>query len=258
MAFRFSAGAVCHKGKVRNNNEDNLFFDRKMLKQEHEGLKKYLEINEADTSVPALFAVFDGMGGHSYGERASYLSACVLGEHFTGSENHVEEFLLSACDEANDRICEEMERERTMIGTTASMLYFQDDTVWSCNIGDSPIFRLRDGELVPLFEEHTERTMREKIYGKEAVKGKKFPLTQHLGIFHDELEICPYTREETIKSGDQYLICSDGLTDMVSEEKIIMILQKNISVTEKAVYLRDLSLENGGRDNVTIIAIEIS
>ena len=90
------------------------------------------------------------------------------------------------------------------------------------------------------------------MLGEESVKGKKFPLTQYLGIPEVEMEICPYVREEELQHGDLYLICSDGLTDMVSEEEIYKILLESKNVTEKVKILRQRALENGGKDNISI------
>ena len=171
------AAAVCHKGKVRANNEDNLIFDRKILRENHEGVRRILNIDNTRTNVPQLFGVFDGMGGHSKGEKASFLAAAKAGKSFKAKllkSNRVADFLSDICFRTNEEVCKEMRSVKARMGTTASMLYFYLDRVWICNIGDSPIYRMRNGHLEAIFEEHTERLMREKIYGKEKAKGKKY------------------------------------------------------------------------------------
>ena len=75
--------------------------------------------------------------------------------------------------------------------------------------------------MTAIYEEHTEKRVNEILYGKEKVKGKSFPLTQYVGVPEDELRIEPYIQCDDIMKGDIYLLCSDGLTDMVSEEVIL-------------------------------------
>ena len=255
-----NAAAVCHKGNIREKNEDNLFFDEKVLKESHEGLTIPLCLEKVSTKNPQLFGVFDGMGGHAKGERASYLTAKQAGESFIGKglrEKLIPVFLENICLKANEKVCAEMREEKTRIGTTASMLYFFEKGVWICNIGDSPIFRLRNNELEPIFEEHTERILRESILGKEKDQKKKYPLTQHIGIFPSEMMISPFLSSMDVSEGDIFLICSDGLTDMVDEFEITELLQTNQSIWDKVDNLLKAALENGGKDNTTIIGIEI-
>ena len=95
------------------------------------------------------------------------------------------------------------------------------------------------------------------IFGKEAVKGKKFSLTQHLGISLEDMQIVPYICEEEVQKGDIYLLCSDGLTDMVEMEEVHHILKGNIELKEKITKLEEKAMENGGKDNITIIGIEV-
>ena len=254
------AVAICNKGKVRDNNEDNLIFQSHILDEIHEGIEGMWKQTSVNTNRPWLYGVFDGMGGHSKGEYASYSSADVarkMMRNFQGNKDEIHDFLNSICIEANEKVCRKEQSENRIMGTTASFIYIYEEECWCCNIGDSPIFRIREGVLTEFYEEHTERKFREMIFGKDKVKGKKFPLTQHIGIPKEEMQIQPFYMSEQIKQGDQYLICSDGLTDMVSKEEILNIMRENTDIEEKILLLEQKAMEYGGRDNITIICVEV-
>jgi protein phosphatase len=144
-----------------------------------------------------------------------------------------------------------------LMGTTASMLYFQKRAYTLCNIGDSPVFRYRHGQLTQIHQEHTERATYESVTGKKAEPGKKFRLTQNIGIFPDEITIEPYCAVGDLKPGDIYLICSDGITDMVSSAQIIETLNAQPTAADIAQSLEEQALAAGGKDNATIICIRV-
>ena len=258
--LNIKAVAICNKGKIRDNNEDNLLFQSKNLDEIHEGINGLWKQDAVETNNFFLYGVFDGMGGHSKGEYASYVAAEVARrnlQRFSGMKECVEEFLKNICMEANDHISGSAHRENRVIGTTASMICIYEDMCWCCNIGDSPIFRVRDGVITEFYEEHTERKLREMIFGKDKVKGTKFSLTQHIGIPVEEMKIQPFLIKEQIKSKDQYLLCSDGLTDMVSQEEILNVMKADVNLEEKITLLEQKAMKYGGRDNITIICVEV-
>lgn len=258
--FEIQAAAICSKGKIRHNNEDNLIFQMQILEEEHDEIIGEWKHSPISTITPVLYGVFDGMGGHSKGEYASYVTANVAKEKIEKADPYsqlIEEILVDICMTSNDIVCKKKEEEKIIVGTTASMICFFQDSVYSCNLGDSPIYRFRDGELKEFYKEHTERRFREMIFGKESVKGKKFPLTQHVGINPEEMRIVPYLMNEELKRGDIYLVCSDGLTDMVSEEEISNIIAEDTDKISKIHKLENRAMENGGKDNITIVYVEI-
>lgn len=285
-SFLLQAAAVCHQGRVRKNNEDNLYFDKHILAEIHDGIQEGYWITAGESGQPKLYGVFDGMGGHAKGEVASYIAADTARKAVeeqvafdglsdadevadrtldrTGKSNNSSKemeseqifaLLKAICQDANKLVCQEMEEAKSRVGTTGSMLYFYKSRYYLCNIGDSPIYLVRGGEATPVFEEHTERLMNERLYGKEKTKGKKYPLTQHIGIFPEEMTIEPYVTSGAVQAGDIYLICSDGLTDMVVMDEILEIIQECNELPEVVLRLQEKALENGGRDNITIIAI---
>lgn len=252
MIFQLSAACGCNMGRVRKNNEDNFYFDGKSLPEENKGLggciaKKVVLENDA------FFAVFDGMGGEEYGEKASFAAAEISKEkairnsrYTTGSRA----FLQQLCDEMNHSVCKcQKELHVSRMGTTAAMLLFVPDEVYACNLGDSRIYRLRDDEFSQLSVDDVEH-IPESVHRKAA-------LTQFLGVPEDELSLEPHIVKCELKRGDVYLICSDGLTDIVLNLDICMILRQHISVRQSVHHLISEALKNGGRDNITAVVIRI-
>jgi protein phosphatase len=135
------------------------------------------------------------------------------------------------------------------MGTTMAAFCFSHGYVYVCNLGDSRAYRLREGEFMQLSADHVEK--------REGQTKKKAPLTQHLGIAPEEFLIEPYIAKGEIKSGDQYLLCSDGLTDMLSNLEIDEIMTGTDTAESCVQKLVDAALKKGGRDNVTAIVCRI-
>lgn len=256
--FILEAALICDKGKIREENEDNFCFDGE-LSEECQSGERQVRAERFSTGKQRLFGVFDGMGGYARGQRASFLAAREAAQAAggTGKEpGEAEALLKELCARANESVCREMERERLRMGTTASMLLFCGEEVWVCNVGDSPVFRYRDGRLETLYREHTERRLFEELYGSGRAYGRKFPLTQHIGIRPEEMVLQPHLQKEEVSPGDLYLICSDGLSDMVCRERIGRILGASATSAEAAGRLAEEALQNGGRDNITVLCIK--
>lgn len=251
-----NACLACHPGKVREKNEDNfLFFDATLENINN----SYFHEKTTVLDRPILLGVFDGMGGISAGEKASHIAAQTalhLFQRWNGQIDY-EQLLGEICHTANNQICQEMQSGvKKRMGTTASMLCFLNGNFFLCNIGDSPIFIYRNGRLVEISHEHTERENYETLYGQALDKRKKYKLTQHLGIFPEEMEIEPNIVPGQSKPNDRYLICSDGLTDMVNESEIEKVLSRGL-LGEATQQLMNMALNNGGKDNITMICIEV-
>jgi protein phosphatase len=116
-------------------------------------------------------------------------------------------------------------------------------------VGDSRAYRLRDGEFLQLSVDHVE-----KRPGREH---RKAPLTQYLGFGSDEILLEPHIAKGMIKRDDLYLLCSDGLTDMLSNFEISDIMINNPEPETCVKKLIDAALEHGGRDNVTAIVCRL-
>ena len=192
-----------------------------------------------------MFGVFDGMGGEECGEIASFLAAKKAEEFKPGEDLTAD--LRKYCSDANGSICRYAEDHSVFsMGTTAAILAFDEKEIMLCNIGDSKIFRLSDGKMDQISYDHV----------AISAFGTKPPLSQNLGIPPEEMIISPYFSKGTYHDGDVYLICSDGLTDMVKNDVIAQIVFDN--PLDKAIELLvSTALENGGKDNVTAILLRI-
>lgn len=237
-------------GRERTRNEDNCYFDGAVMKQEHEGPPAPLyKVFEPDG---VLFAVFDGMGGVEGGEIASYLAgrafqeACAQIEHRSVIS---ETFFQQVVGRMNSSVCVDACQRGNQMGTTFVGFGFCDDRIVICNVGDSKAFRLRKGAL--------EQLSIDDLAWRTQPDGHKPGLTQCIGIPEQQLRLEPHIVTGRVESGDMYLLCSDGLTDMVSEAKITEVLQ-NCGKTEICVQkLVDLALDSGGHDNITVILTRV-
>ena len=252
MRHWLDAACGCNKGRVRRNNEDNFFFDGKCLEQENQGLRNTACFS--DTLKNGVYvAVFDGMGGEHYGEVAAFTAARQIqaadkafSDFFVSERKYLLKLttqLNAAIVEAKQALCVER------CGCTVAALYFSSGYVYTCNVGDSRTYRLRDGAFQQLSVDHVEN-------GQEGRRGKA-PLTQYLGIEPEEMLVEPYIAKGKVNKGDVYLVCSDGLTDMLTNVEICDIL---LSVQEPSDCVEQLiqsALDNGGRDNVTVIVCRI-
>ena len=255
--MKFQISARSHVGLVRNKNEDNFCVSGMILPEQKP--ENYIYNCSISARKPVFVGVFDGMGGCSAGERASFVMAQIAGVRTQNQETEPEQLLMDICMEANLAVCREMaQSEGLRMGTTASMLMLQKKKYTICNIGNSPVFRFRKGLLEEIHQEHTERATYESVTGKPAPAGKKFRLTQNIGMFPDEILIEPYCATEDPMPGDVYLICSDGITDMVPPTEMLEILKtcKDVDVITRS--LEERALAAGGKDNATVICIRVT
>ncbi len=238
-------------GLVRRKNEDNYIFHGKYNEKSEQNMedKKQVCLTE-----PILYGVFDGMGGEAYGEEASCLMAKVC-QKYQLHIGHLQEDARALCMIGNELVVREEELRGLSMGSTASMLIF-DEKVLACNVGDSPIYLYRNGDLRAIYEEQTEKKLYEQMGLTDVLNNKKkYRLIQHIGFQGEGIQILPYLEEIEVKDQDIFLICSDGLTDMADEESIKKVLSSFDE--ESAMRLVNLALENGGHDNVTAILIRV-
>lgn len=248
------ASCICHQGKVRAKNEDNFYFAGVYLKERNDGLPNIITISK-DSSQIVCYGVFDGMGGEVYGEKAAYIAAkSFAGIMFSKKSGINVQWLEDACLKMNEEVCVESQKhDYVRMGSTVAIIGFEKEKAYICNLGDSKIFVFRDNSLEQLSYDHTDaRVLKE--YG---IRNRKPSLTQHLGIYPSEMIIEPYCKEFEINSGDKYLLCSDGLTDMVSLNEIQKVLSESEILENTVLDLQKKALEYGGKDNITIILIEI-
>jgi len=251
--MRIQAAGLSNTGKKRLNNEDNFYFNGNYLDKINSGTAELLYASFSLKDM-ACFGVFDGLGGEEFGEVASYTAVKTLGARLRSRQyNHMTvDEMESICRQMNMSVCEEsVKADSRRMGSTVAMICIYGREVCLCNIGDSRIFLLRNQKLTQVSRDHLEPT-----FGDAAIR-KKPRLTQHLGVFPDELTLEPYVVIEKANRNDMYLLSSDGITDMVSEDELLRCLSNSSNIKKQVTELVELALANGGRDNITAIIVKI-
>jgi len=256
--FKIECSVITYTGPIRENNEDNYYVNGKYKIDSKVDIEGYIDNAQRDSY---LYAVYDGLGGDELGEVASIIAAWAL-EQFQSTD--IRKTIGEYVQYANKFICDEIEKnDGIRIGTTFALLSIRNNKAIAYNIGDSRVYLYRDEDLYLMTEDHTlaQRLVRMGMLDhEEAVRHKsKNRLTQHLGIFPEELKIAPYMSEEVeILRGDMFLLCTDGLTDMVSDDDIVEILSsRNWDTTALVKQLASDVQANGGRDNATMIIVKV-
>lgn len=241
-AHFFETSARSAIGLVRQGNEDSGFVS------------------------PQLIAVADGMGGHAAGEVASRIAVEVL-QALTPTlisseidEDSVEDLLMHSLHSIDSEISliAEEEIEKRGMGTTLTALLIREKFISLLHVGDSRCYRLRGNTLEQLSNDHTviqELLDQGAISESEAVDHpQRSMLTQAL---RGDGDVTPVLQMYEVKKGDRYLLCSDGLSGVLTEKEIKVGLKK--SDKEAAVkFLIDATYVNGAPDNVTVLIADIS
>jgi PPM family protein phosphatase len=209
---------------------------------------------------PPLFAVADGMGGAQAGEVASRLAAAALKE--SGVERGGEERIVSVIQEANRRIYDRSNADPNAsgMGTTMTVALVENGQVAFGHVGDSRAYLIRDGMMEQLTEDHSlvaELMRSGKLSPEEAeTHPQRSVITRALGTDPD-VDVDTFTI--AAQTGDVFLLCSDGLTTMVSNETILDLVERNRASMDKALRaLVGAANKGGGEDNITVVAFEIT
>lgn len=208
--------------------------------------------------LPNLFIVADGMGGHKAGDYASREATRTIVEYIEQSEETNPIIVIrKAIELANSHLLEKSREfeEYTGMGTTIVAATIIDDCLYVANVGDSRLYLLND-EIKQVTKDHSlvEEMVRLGGLDEETAKyhPKKNVITRAVGG-NDEIQIDFF--EIQLEPGDAILMCSDGLTNMLDDEEIKLIVEKQRDVIEKAEALVKAANENGGRDNITVTMI---
>lgn len=242
--YRIYFSCISHIGNCRSSNQDNFICDGQYMILDYNKVQFPIK-GVISTKYPSVFGIFDGLGGEECGETASFMAAQNASKLSIGKDAVAS--LLKYCTDTNDKICTFIkDNALSAMGTTAAILIFTGKKFVLCNIGDSKIFQLSKGTMCQLSRDHV---------GISAY-GTKPPLLQYLGIPHSELVIRPYIVKGTFNAGDIYLICSDGLTDMLEVDELKVVLE-HTEFDRIAQTLLSRVLYNGGKDNVSMIVCKI-
>jgi protein phosphatase len=215
-------------------------------------------INEDAYYLPAegerFCAVADGMGGHNAGEVASALAVNTFADYMRGVERITADALRAAVARANDAVYRASQEsdEVSGMGTTFSALGMEGSTAFIAHVGDSRVYLVRRGALMQVTIDHTlveEMVLKGLLTVREArVHPKRNIITRALGT-EPRVEIDMLQLD--LKPGDVFFLCSDGLTNHVSEREILHAAQSSQGWQEKLRHLVGVALENGGQDNIT-------
>lgn len=212
---------------------------------------------DAYVIAPPLFAVADGMGGAQAGEVASKLAAAALEDTDPGALSGSDR-VISLIQEANRRVYERSNADPSAsgMGTTMTVALVEGDAVTFGHVGDSRAYLLRDGTMEQLTEDHSlvnELLKSGKLSPEEAeTHPQRSVITRAVGTDPD-VDVESFTIEA--HEGDVFLICSDGLTDMVADEEIFAVLDRHHDDLDRATKaLVSAANRGGGVDNITVVA----
>lgn len=208
-----------------------------------------------------FFIVADGMGGHAGGQEASLIATQkiqnYLDKHFSSSIES-EPLLEAALLDANEAIIEDQKNhpERSDMGTTVVVVMFRLQASWYSHVGDSRLYRFRQPKLEQITEDHTwvAKAMKAGEITHEQARSHpwRHVLSQCLGRRDlPPVEILPLD----VKVGDRFLLCTDGLTEELNDTLIASDLGSDLK--ESAANLIEAAKEEGGRDNITVVILEI-
>jgi PPM family protein phosphatase len=239
--MKFQCWCITDKGLKRQGNQDSFMIDERL----------------------GLFIVADGVGGHMGGEVASAIAVETVREvvgHPKAVSFSPKQVIMQSYEEASHRIFDRATQESKLngMGTTMVMGYVRDSKIFIGNVGDSRTYLYRKPYVWQLTEDHSlinEQVRLGLLTEEQAIKviGKNV-ITRSVGF---ERDVFPDVLEREISSGDTFIFCSDGLSGMVTDEKIQKVMSEN-PIEKTAEILIQQALANGGDDNVTVLVLSFN
>ena len=273
-SVRIEFAALSDAGKVRSHNEDHFLVTRMGR------TFQVVSTNMPEGTLPGLvdevaygMVVADGMGGMAAGEKASQLAIqrgvqLVLNSPLwaTRADDEAARELMNRLSgffrQVDTAIVGEGRADRHLsgMGTTLTLAYLIDASPFIVHVGDSRAYRYRLGKLEQLTHDHT---MAQGLADLGAIKpeevhrhSKRHVLTNFVGGPSSGVE--PEIHTVQLQDNDTLLLCSDGLTDMVTDERIAQVLERAPTAESAAKALVDQALEAGGRDNITVVLARVA
>jgi serine/threonine protein phosphatase PrpC len=243
---RIDVVALTHRGLRRENNEDTVAVAG-FLSGVLEGEPTRITVS---TARPVTCLVADGLGGHAEGGRASRLAAAVIAD--AGPRLHDEPAVVKAIGDADAAIRAEAAGSPAWagMGTTLVVLTVNDGSALCANVGDSRCYLHRDGMLVQLSADDSPPPMPGSTVARTTF------VTQTLGGSATGTA-SPHVTSVPVGPGDRFLLCSDGLTDFVPEDRLESVLDDaDDDLESMRTLLRD-ALDAGGEDNVSALLVTI-
>ncbi|HKE58963.1 MAG TPA: Stp1/IreP family PP2C-type Ser/Thr phosphatase [Pyrinomonadaceae bacterium] len=242
-AFELVISMLSDVGCVRELNEDS---------------GRYVQPADPDVlqRKGVLIVVADGMGGHTAGEVASGLAVEVVSRAYYDDSGDPRSALETAFHKANLAIHNEAEKDASKngMGTTCTALVLQNGTAISAHVGDSRLYLIRDGSIYLMTEDHSAvmEMVKAGLITLEQARHhpEKNVILRAMGS-HPEVDVTTWQEPFPVRAGDRFLLCSDGLYDLVQDDEIKRIV--SLSVPQTACEnLISLAKERGGHDNITV------
>jgi len=236
--MKFKVWCLTDKGLKRQGNQDSFLLDEKL----------------------GAFVVADGVGGHMGGEVASAIAVETAREviaHPKASQFSPKDVLMQVYTESSHRIFDRATQEPRLngMGTTMVMGYFRDGKLHIGNVGDSRCYLYRKPYVWQITEDHSliNEQIRLGLMTEEQAKKNigKNVITRSVGF---ERDVFPDICEREVSQGDTFLFCSDGLTGMITDQKMCQIFNDNEIEKTTPLFIEN-ALSNGGDDNVTVLVL---
>ncbi|MBL8189958.1 MAG: Stp1/IreP family PP2C-type Ser/Thr phosphatase [Acidobacteria bacterium] len=244
--FKLEATWLTDAGCVRENNEDNARFQT--------------------TTKASLMVVADGVGGHSAGEEASRLAVESICQRFFDSSDAINDALREAFAEANQAIFRAAQSRFDWqgMGTTATALVISNGQAFAAQVGDSRLYLVRDERIYQLSEDHSAvmEMVRMGVMTLAEAEGHEDRniILRALGT-KPEVAVTVWEKPFPVRVGDRFVLCTDGLFDLVSDEEIKTILTAapaDQSTGDICRQLVELAKANGGYDNITVGIVQVT
>lgn len=262
-------GALTHRGRVRTNNEDQFA----VVRRTRSGTVLASSLAAEDLQVAKvqhawLLAVADGLGGHASGEIASATAIRTIIDFASGmsswimrpADGDLREDFVARVDLYANAIQQEMQKQSAInptlagMATTMTAAYIFDNMAMVVNVGDSRSYLIRPKEIHQITRDHTvAQEMRERGYSHDMTRPYRSMVTRTFSTDGDPVSVDLFRL--TVEAGDQLLLCTDGLTDMLSDDAILEIANAGTSAKNSCEQLVTAALNNGGRDNVTAVLV---
>jgi protein phosphatase len=264
--LKLRVGVVSVRGNYREHNEDNFFVPGR-IPGRPDAADNGSETAELVCEPSNLFIVADGMGGQQAGEQASLMAVELIPRAIARRLNPnlsdptlIEDAIREAVAEVNQEILGSSGAvtEFSNMGTTVVLAQFRNDRVFITGIGDSRAYRLRNGQLEQLTKDHSlaDALLDAGTITREELQNHKFKNVLYLYLGSKDARGGPEdVRGLEVRPGDRFLLASDGLTGVVSDEQLTEILATVDDPQQAAITLKDLALDSDSKDNVTCMVI---
>lgn len=247
-AYEFVVSVLTDVGCRRESNEDS---------------GRYVKPSDPEllSNKGVLVIVADGMGGHAAGEVASRMAVDVISRTYYDDKMDAPIALKKAFEKANRAIYEQSRKDETLkgMGTTCTALALQDSSAFSAHVGDSRLYLVRNGEIYQQTEDHSAVMQMVKRGLLSVEEARRHPdknvILRAMGR-HPDVEVATWDEPLCVRDGDQFLLCSDGLHDLVADEEMKQAALEN-DPPSACESLIALAKKRGGHDNITVGIVQV-